>query len=195
MEKLILASGSPRRKEILDIFDRPFEIITSDIEEPVNEADPPEVTVMALALEKAGDVAARVPAGSLVIGADTLVYCDGYMGKPADEADAVHMLERLQGREHQVYTGVAVLRAGTDEKVVDSVCTRVVMKSMSPEMIRQYVASGEPMGKAGAYAIQGKGTLLVEEIHGDYFNVVGLPVQRLGELLEKRFGYRLMNNG
>lgn len=195
MEKLILASGSPRRKEILDIFDRPFEIITSDIEEPVNEADPPEVTVMALALEKAGDVAARVPAGSLVIGADTLVYCDGYMGKPLDEADAVHMLERLQGREHQVYTGVAVLRAGTDEKVVDSVCTRVVMKAMSPELIRQYVASGEPMGKAGAYAIQGKGTLLVEEIHGDYFNVVGLPVQKLGEMLEKRFDYRLMNNG
>lgn len=192
MEKLILASGSPRRKEILSLFNKPFEIITSDIEEPVNELDPPEVTVMALALEKAMDVASRTETGSLVIGADTLVYCDGYMGKPVDEADARQMLERLQGKEHQVHTGIAVIRAGTDEKVVDSVCTTVKMKPLSEEMIRRYIATGEPMGKAGAYAIQGKGTLLVEAIQGDYFNVVGLPAQRLDELLEKRFGYRLM---
>lgn len=194
MEKLILASGSPRRKEILGLFDRPFEIITSDIEEPVNESDPPEVTVMALALEKALDVASRVPVGSLVIGADTLVYCEGYMGKPLDHADARQMLERLQGREHEVYTGVAVIRAGSDEKTVDSVCTRVIMKPLSSDQIQCYIDSGEPMGKAGAYAIQGKGTLLIEGIQGDYFNVVGLPVQRLGEILEKQFGYRLMDS-
>lgn len=192
MEKLILASGSPRRKEILELFDRPFEIITSDIEEPVNEQDPPAVTVMALALEKAMDVAARTEPGSLVIGADTLVYCEGYMGKPQDETDAQRMLERLQGKAHQVHTGIAIVRAGSDEKVVDSVCTTVKIKPLSPEMIRRYIATGEPMGKAGAYAIQGKGTLLVEGIDGDYFNVVGLPVQRLDALLEQRFGYRLM---
>lgn len=192
MEKLILASGSPRRKEILGLFDRSFEIITSDIEEPVNESDSPEVTVMALALEKALDVASRSPEGTLVIGADTLVYCDGYMGKPQDETDAYQMLERLQGREHQVYTGVAVVRAGTDEKVVDAVCTTVQMKPMSDKLIQGYIATGEPVGKAGAYAIQGKGALLIQGIKGDYFNVVGLPVQRLGELLEQRFGYHLM---
>lgn len=192
MGKLILASGSPRRREILSLFDKPFEIIISDIEEPVVETDPPEITVMALALEKALDVASRVEAGALVIGADTLVYCDGYMGKPQDEQDAQSMLERLQGRAHQVHTGIAVIRAGTDEKVVDSVCTTVHMKPLSKEQILSYVRSGEPMGKAGAYAIQGKGTLLVEEIHGDYFNVVGLPAQRLGEILDKRFGYKLM---
>lgn len=192
MEKLILASGSPRRKEILGLFDRPFEIITSEIEEPVNESDPPEVTVMALALEKALDVASRAVKGSLVIGADTLVYCDGYMGKPQDEKDASHMLERLQGREHQVYTGIAIVRAGTDEKVVDSVCTTVQMKPLTGDRIQHYIDSGEPMGKAGAYAIQGKGALLIEGIQGDYLNVVGLPVQRLGELLETRFGYSLL---
>ncbi len=192
MEKLILASGSPRRKEILGLFGRPFEIITSDIEEPVNESDPPEVTVMALALEKALDVASRAERGTLVIGADTLVYCEGYMGKPQDDSDARQMLQRLQGRAHQVYTGVAVIRAGTDEKVVDSVCTTVQMKPLTDELIQNYINTGEPMGKAGAYAIQGKGTLLIEGIQGDYFNVVGLPVQRLGELLEKRFGYCLM---
>ena len=192
MEKLILASGSPRRKEIMGIFGKPFEVITSEIEEPVNELDPPAVTVMALALEKALDVASRVEVGALVIGADTLVYCDGYMGKPADETDARQMLERLQGRSHQVYTGIAVIRAGTDEKVVDAVCTTVQMKPLSSDLIQSYLDSGEPMGKAGAYAIQGKGTLLIEGIQGDYFNVVGLPAQRLGELLEKHFGYRLM---
>lgn len=192
MEKIILASGSPRRKEILGLFDKPFEIVTSDIEEPVVESDPPEITVMALALEKALDVASRAEAGSLVIGADTLVYCEGYMGKPKDEQDACSMLERLQGRAHQVHTGIAVLRAGTDEKVVDSVCTTVHMKPLTKEQIQTYVDSGEPMGKAGAYAIQGKGTLLVEEIHGDYFNVVGLPAQRLGDILEKHFRCNLM---
>lgn len=192
MEKLILASGSPRRKEILGLFDRPFEIITSDIEEPVNELDPPEVTVMALALEKAMDVASRMEHGALVIGADTLVYCDGYMGKPADAADARQMLERLSGRSHEVHTGIAVVRAGTDEKVVDSVCTTVHVKPLSDDAIRSYIASGEPMDKAGAYAVQGKGSLLIEGIQGDFFNVVGLPVERLGELLEKRFGYKLM---
>lgn len=192
MERLILASGSPRRKEILGLFDKPFDIITSNIEEPVVESDPPEITVMALALEKALDIASRVEAGSLVIGADTLVYCEGYMGKPKDEKDACNMLERLQGRVHQVHTGIAVVRAGTDEKVVDSVCTSVHMKALSRENIQSYVDSGEPMGKAGAYAIQGKGTLFIEEIHGDYFNVVGLPAQRLGEILDKHFGYKLM---
>lgn len=191
-DKIILASGSPRRKEILSLFGKPFEVITSDIEEPVVESDPPEITVMALALEKALDVASKAAKGHLVIGADTLVYCEGYLGKPKNEQDAFDMLVRLQGRAHQVYTGVAVIRAGTDEKVVDSVCTTVHMKPLTTEQIRCYVDSGEPMGKAGAYAIQGKGTLLVEEIHGDYFNVVGLPAQRLGEILEKHFGYNLM---
>lgn len=192
MERLILASGSPRRKEILGLFDRPFEIITSDIEEPVNEADPPEVTVMALALEKAMDIASRIETGAIVIGADTLVYCDGYMGKPQDDEDAKQMLGRLQGREHEVYTGVAIVRAGTDHKVVDVVCTKVKMKALSEHQIQCYINSREPMGKAGAYAIQGKGTLLIEGIQGDYFNVVGLPVQRLGELLEQHFDYKLM---
>lgn len=192
MEKLILASGSPRRKEILAVFGKPFEVVTSDIEEPVNEADPPEVTVMALALEKAMDVAAKMPLGTLVVGADTLVYCDGYLGKPVDEADAERMLNRLQARSHQVYTGFAVVRAGTDQKVVDAVCTTVRMKPLDERMIRHYIRSGEPMDKAGAYAIQGRGALLIEGIQGDYFNVVGLPINRVGEVLEKHFDYPLM---
>lgn len=192
MNKLILASGSPRRREILSLFGKPFEVTASDIEEPINASDPPEVTVMALALEKALDVAARSPEGALVIGADTLVYCDGYMGKPVDAADAEVMLSRLQGRQHEVYTGIAIVRAGTDEKVTDSVRTYVRMKSLSAAEIRRYIATGEPMDKAGAYAVQGQGSLLVEGIDGDFFNVVGLPIQRLGALLETHFGYRLM---
>ncbi len=192
MAELILASGSPRRREILGLFGKPFQVVSSDIEEPVAASDPPEVTVMALALEKALDVAGRVPPGALVIGADTLVYCEGYLGKPADAAEAEAMLTRLQGRRHAVYTGVAIVRAGTEEKVVDAVETLVTLKPLTPAEIRSYIATGEPMDKAGAYAVQGIGSLLVEGIEGDYFNVVGLPVQRLGALLETHFGYRLM---
>jgi len=192
MAELILASGSPRRREIMNLFGKPFQVISSDIEEPVVATDPPEVTVMALALEKALDVAGKIQPGALVIGADTLVYCDGYLGKPADAAEAEAMLTRLQGRKHAVFTGVAIVRAGSDQKVVEAVQTQVSMKALTPAEIRSYIATGEPMDKAGAYAVQGLGSLLVEGIEGDYFNVVGLPVQRLGVLLETHFGYKLM---
>lgn len=192
MEKLVLASGSPRRKEILEIFNYPFEIMTSDIEEPVHDEDAPEITVMTLALEKSLDISQKVPSGTLVIGADTLVYCQGYLGKPQDEADAQSMLNRLQGRTHHVYTGISVVRAGSDEKVVEYVKTAVRMKPLNADQIATYVATGEPMGKAGAYAIQGKGALFIDGIEGDYFNVVGLPIQKLAEVLELHFGCRLM---
>lgn len=183
MKKLILASASPRRRELLKQIDLEFEIIPSNVVEDLT-GENPEQLVMDLALLKARDVAKRVD--GVVIGADTIVV-DGQtvLGKPTSREDAVRMLLGLSGRTHQVMTGVAVIDTETDQQWVDVEITQVHFRDLSEKEIENYVASGEPMDKAGSYAIQEKGALFVKGIEGCFFNVVGLPLLKTVQLLEQ----------
>ncbi len=188
VSRLILASASPRRSQLLHGIGLDFEVIPSNVvEEEVNGADPADL-VMRLAYAKAADVAGGIDHG-LVIGADTIVVADGHvLGKPVDRDDAIRMLHKLSGKEHQVYSGVSVIDAGSGNSATEYEMTNVKFRTVSDEKIARYVDTGEPMGKAGAYAIQGIGGLLVESIRGDYNCVVGLPLGRLALMLES-FGY------
>ncbi|MDN5344745.1 MAG: nucleoside triphosphate pyrophosphatase [Clostridia bacterium] len=183
--RLILASASPRRRELLARLGLGFTIQPSEVDESGYRDLPPADKVEALALAKARAVAATAE-GALVIGADTVVVLQGQvLGKPASAAEAVAMLEFLSGRTHTVYTGVAVVRAPAGPAAAAHACTEVTFRQLSSAIIAAYVASGEPMDKAGAYGIQGRGALLVAGINGDYFNVVGLPLVKVAELLEQ----------
>lgn len=189
MKKIILGSGSPRRKELLSQIGVPFEVRVSEKEEIYTQTIPKEI-VKELALMKAENVASEIPAkNTIVIGADTVVvHQDQILGKPKDEQDAFRMIQSLQGDVHQVYTGVAILDFDEDgEKTVIShaVETRVFVNPMSEEEIWKYVQSKEPMDKAGAYGIQGKFSAFIEKIEGDYFNVVGLPVSYVYQMLKQ----------
>ena len=181
--KLILASASPRRRELLGHLGLPFDVIpATGPETPPVGADAGE-TALALSQAKAREVAERYP-DAVVIGADTVVEIDGViLGKPHDEADARRMLGLLSGREHRVYTGVTVISGGREESAWER--TRVFFRLMTEAEIASYVATGEPMDKAGAYGYQGRAGLYVEKIEGDYFNVVGLPLCLLGKMLSK----------
>lgn len=180
--KLVLASSSPRRRELLSHFNIDFIIDPAAGPEKPPVGASPEETVMALATSKAAEVAARRP-DSLVIGADTIVELDGViLGKPADRPDAFRMLRALSGREHRVFTGVALVSAG--KTLCGAEMTRVFFREMTDREINAYLDSGEPMDKAGAYGYQGLAGLFVERIEGDYFNVVGLPLCRLGRMLD-----------
>ena len=183
LEKLMLASRSPRRAEILNAIGWPFEAVAADIDESVSTGEDAIGYVKRLALAKVQTVAQR-SAGRLILGADTTVVVEGeLLGQPVDDEDARRMLKLLSGKWHEVLTGVALLRADTNaQPLVDYETTRVRFAEMSPEEINWYVATGEPRGKAGAYGIQGHAALFVEEIAGDYFNVVGLPVRLVYEM-------------
>ncbi len=173
-----------------------FEVVISDADESgVDKSVPPHIYVQELALLKAAASAKKVidNRAAVVIAADTIVVLDGkILGKPADEADAFGMLSALSGRTHSVYTGFCVLRIRDGRTVCKSARTDVRFKKLSDDRISRYIDSGEPMDKAGAYGIQGLGALLVEGIDGDYFNVVGLPVSALGDILETEFGFELL---
>ena len=183
--EIILASQSPRRKELLERMGiRTFTVMDSGVDEHEEELLPPEELVCRLSERKAEAVAQRAPAGAVVIAADTVVSLDGaILGKPADKLEAFRMLSTLSGVRHQVYTGVTVMRDG--EKQIEHETTDVTFRELSEEEIEHYLATGEPMDKAGAYGIQGYGALLVERIEGDYYNVMGLPVCRLGQMLRR----------
>ena len=180
---LILASASPRRRELMGQLGLPFEVRPAvGPENPPAGASAAE-TVLALSRAKAEEIGANHP-DALVIGADTVVEVDGaILGKPRDEADAFRMLRLLSGREHRVYTGVTVIRGG--EVLSQWERTRVFFREMTDREIDDYIATGEPMDKAGAYGYQGRASLYVERIEGDFFNVVGLPLCRLGTMLSK----------
>ncbi len=191
MKKLILASASPRRKVLLEQIGLVFEVVASD----VPESFPPETPVRAqageLAVCKAAQISDRFASG-IVIGADTVVVLDGRpLGKPEDSQQAIEMLRALSGRSHEVITAVAVINAADGRIERGDECTQVFFRKLSDREIRGYIASGEPMDKAGAYGIQGKGALLVRRIEGCYSNVVGLPLVRLARLLEP-FGIRAL---
>ena len=183
LEKLTLASRSPRRAEILRAAGWPFEAVAADVDESVQLGEDANSYVKRLALTKAQTVASKVTEG-LILGADTTVLVDGEMlGQPADDEDARRMLKLLSGKWHEVLTGVALIQLGEAAPVlVDHEATRVRFAEMSAEEIDWYVSTGEPRGKAGAYGIQGHAALFVEEIAGDYFNIVGLPVRLVYEM-------------
>ena len=182
--RLILASQSPRRRELLHEIFSEFEVIPSEVDETL-EPGPIEQAVVSLALRKARAVAARATRG-VVLAADTVVVIDGMvLGKPADPEEARGMLRRLRGRGHQVITGVAVVDAATGRAESTAVVSRVVMAAYPDATIAAYVASGAPFDKAGGYAIQDLGGTLVDGVVGSYTNVVGLPVDATRRLLER----------
>ena len=190
-QRIILASKSPRRKELLErIGITDFKVRAPNVDESVEAGLSPARVVEELSLRKARAAAKNARPGSLIIAADTVVALDGaVLGKPKSGEDAFAMLSALSGREHHVFTGVTVLQG---EKVVtEHEETAVTFRELSPEEIRGYIATGEPMDKAGAYGIQGVGALLVSGIQGDYCNVMGLPVFRLGRILSG-FGVELL---
>lgn len=179
---IILASGSPRRRQLLEQLGLSFTVQSSDVDESVKPGLSPAAMVEQLSLRKGQAVAERVGPDSLVLAADTVVALgDAVLGKPQDRAKAVSMLTSLSGKTHQVYTGVTLLGGG--RRVTEHETTAVTFRSLSREEIVAYVDTGEPMDKAGAYGIQGYGALLVERLEGDYFNVMGLPLCRLGRML------------
>lgn len=182
IEHFILASASPRRIELLSELGWYFTVMPSTLDEVILCGERPEDTACRLADMKASDIAAKRP-GEWVVGADTLVALgDTALGKPKDVSDAISMVGMLQGRTHRVITAVAVI-SPKGEKRVDYETTHVTFRPLSNEDTSAYVALGESLDKAGAYAIQGRGMLLVEKIDGCYFNVVGLPVQKLSAIL------------
>lgn len=181
-QKLVLASRSPRRAEILKAIGWPFEIVAANIDESRFEFETAVPYVRRLAQTKAETVAKSLAAG-LVLGADTVVLVDEkILGQPIDVDDARRMLQLLSGRWHEVLTAVALLRAGENRSVIGHEKTRVRFAEMSADEIDWYVETGEPMDKAGAYAVQGGAAFFIEEIQGDYFNIVGLPVRLVYKL-------------
>ncbi len=196
MEKrIILGSASPRRRELLSQIGVEFEVRVSGKEEIYKSTDPEDI-VKELALMKAENVASELEKAEkkdlAVLGADTIVVSGGkILGKPADEEEARRMITELQGTVHQVYTGTAILvygHEGSRHVINHAVETKVMVHSMTPEEIGAYIATGEPMDKAGAYGIQGRFAAYIDGIEGDYYNVVGLPVSYIYQEL-KKFGF------
>lgn len=176
MRHIILASASPRRKEILQLADLSFNIMPSDAEEITTKTEPQEV-VMELASIKAKDIYERSDKQSMVVGADTVVAYKGQiLGKPSDEEDARRMLSMLSGQTHEVYTGVCVIEDGQIKTFYEE--TKVTFYEISEAEIDRYIGTGEPMDKAGSYGIQGKAAVFIKGIEGDYYNVVGFPIAR-----------------
>jgi septum formation protein len=185
---LILASSSPRRQELIQALQLPVRICASHVNEETDGSLSPEKIVEVLSLRKAESAAEQfnneADQSMIVIGSDTIVVMgDRVLGKPKDKQDALNMLELLQGKWHQVYSGIACVDMETGYKLVKHRMTKVKMKSLNSAQIRRYVDSGESMDKAGSYAIQGLGSLIVESIEGCYYNVVGLPLSLLSDML------------
>ena len=186
--QLILASASPRRKALLSLFGIPFTVRAADIDETMDPGKPPFDEVARVSRSKA--LAVSRGEEDIVIAADTIVVCQGkVLGKPHSEAEAASMLRLLSGRDHQVMTGCTVLCGDRVETFTE--VTSLHFRPLSDKEILKYVQSGEPMDKAGAYGVQGQGALLVERIDGDFFNVMGLPVVLLAEMLGE-FGIQLL---
>lgn len=188
---IILASNSPRRRELLRQIGLAFTTDPAYVDERVLPGEQPEAYAVRVALEKARAVAQRSRTG-IVVAADTIVVLgDAILGKPANAKDAMRMLEMLSGKMHYVITGLVVIDSQSGKTLARTAWTKVWFRKLTPEEIASYVATGEPLDKAGAYGIQEKGSLLVEKIEGCYFNVVGLPVSLLGKMLQV-FGINIL---
>ncbi|WMM23560.1 Maf family protein [Tissierella sp. MB52-C2] len=193
MKKIILASSSPRRKEILNKYKLNPIIFEAKIEEKKAYNESPKQVAMALAFEKASWVSNYFNNGEVIIGADTIVVLgDIILGKPKDEEDAFRILSLLNNKEHCVITGVSIIKANTNIKIIDYESTLVRFRHLSDGQIKRYIETKEPMDKAGAYGIQGYGEVLVEKIDGCYSNVVGLPLGKLDYLLNKFFDIKIL---
>ena len=186
MRNIVLASSSPRRKDLLRQIKLPFEIIPSEIDENISElTGTPAQKAEQLAYQKAKDVSNRVKRG-LVLGADTIVVIDDeILGKPKDSEDAFQMLKKLSGKEHEVITGICLIDLDKNIELIQHETTIVQFTELDDEKIRTYIKSGEAFDKAGSYAAQGVGAIFVKGIKGCYSNVVGLPLTRLSDMLEK----------
>lgn len=190
MKEIVLASASPRRKEILELTGLRFRIDPSRYEETLDHTVNPHVLAKRLSLEKARAVAGKYK-DALIIAADTFIAFKGkLLGKPHTSKEALKMLTMLNGKSHLVITGYTVLDTGTGGKITRSAETKVWLKKMTAQEIDAYVATKEPIDKAGAYAIQGRGAVILKKIEGDYLNVVGLPLFDLADSL-KKFGIKL----
>ncbi len=190
-KKIILASNSPRRRELLKQIGLVFTADPADIDERILPGEEAEPYAVRVALDKARIAAGKAGEG-IVIAADTIVVLDGaILGKPADARDAGRMLALLSGKMHRVISGLAVMDAATGRTRAGAAVTSVWFQDLTPDEIRSYVETGEPLDKAGAYGIQGRGALLIRKIDGCYFNVVGLPLFLLGDML-REFGVDLL---
>ncbi len=193
MKRIMLASASPRRRELLEKIGLKFEVEPSNYAEDMRSGLSPDELARTISLGKARAVAVRHK-NAIIIAADTFIVFRGkIMGKPGTEAEARKMLMRLRGKPHSVITGFTILDVDKDKVLTESVETVVHIKNLTPEEINAYVKSKEPLGKAGAYAIQGLGSVIVARIEGDYFNVMGLPLSALVEAL-KEFGIHVLRS-
>lgn len=192
MDNIILASSSPRRRELFEKFNIEHRVVESNGKEIVDYKDNPYITAMGLAFSKAYDIC-KIYKESIVIGADTIVVLeDQILGKPKDRLDAQKMLELLSGKKHEVITGIALINLEKKKKIVDYESTIVKFEKLSRNLINRYIDSKEPLDKAGAYGIQGYGGLLVKGINGAYDNVIGLPMSKLNKLLYTHFDIELL---
>lgn len=192
MKKIILASKSPRRIEMLGKYVKNITVFSPNTEETLDINDLPETSVMKIALEKALAIQKDCKEKGIIIAADTVVYLDRIMGKPKNYYEAFEMLKSLSGKAHKVYTGLCIMDNEDNKKVVDFEETVVEFNDLSDDFIRKYLNTGEYKDKAGAYGIQGYGELLVKGIHGCYNNVKGLPLTKLNNLLTKHFSHNLL---
>lgn len=191
MKKVILASNSPRRREIMGKF-IDFEAVTAEVKEDNDFYKSPETLVMALAFEKANSVATKHE-DAIVIGADTIVEIEGeILGKPKSREGAKRMMEKLRGKSHKVITGFSIIDLSSDKKYMDYEVTEVVFNDLSDEDIEAYLNKAEYMDKAGAYGIQEEAALFVEKIEGDYLNIVGFPISKIYTVLKDNFDLSLL---
>jgi septum formation protein len=182
---IVLASSSPRRRQLLEQIGLHFKIATSNYHEVIPHHTPPKQVAIQLSRGKAAAISGMCP-DTVIIAADTVIELDGkILGKPYSAANAKKMLTLLSGKQHSVITGLTVMDTRTNKTLSRAVKTVVYMKKLAPDDIRQYVQSKEPLDKAGAYAIQGLGALLVKKINGDYYNVMGLPLVTLASMLKE----------
>lgn len=193
MKKIVLASASPRRKEILEITGLDFQVCASDYKEDLNPSFKPHKLARFLSRKKAEAVAHKYR-DAVIIAADTFIYFkNSLLGKPRTAEEAEKMLGLLNGKVHSVITGFTILDTGSEKIISKSVVTKVYVRKLTEEEIRAYISSGEPLDKAGAYAVQGLGAVFIEKIEGDFFNVMGLPLAALSESL-KKFGVHVLQD-
>jgi len=193
MKKIILASSSPRREELLNRYNLNQVIFEPKIDEQYVYGEKPEQIAMSLAFEKAYWVSEHFSNEEIIIAADTIVVLDDIiLGKPKDKNDAFRILSLLNGKDHNVITGISIIEANSNKKIVDYELTKVRFRHLSEKQINRYIETQEPMDKAGAYGIQGCGQILVEKIDGCYSNVVGLPLGKLDYLLNRFFNIEIL---
>lgn len=192
MKKIILASKSPRRIEMLGRYINDVTVFSADVDETVHDGDSPQTSVMKISLKKALTASDQCCQKGIIIAADTVVYLNRIMGKPKDYSEGFEMLKSLSGKTHEVYTGISIIDSEAGKKIVDYEKTSVEFNYLTDEFIVRYLDLGEYRDKAGAYGIQGYGELLIKEIHGCYNNVKGLPLTKLNYLLTKHFSYNLL---